>query len=74
MFTTTPRWPSASASVAAMTSAASRSTLNVPSTLTMSTVRNSSRSWGPLRPRMRADGPIPAQLTTIRSGTPAALT
>ena len=65
---TTPRWPSASGSVAAMASAATASTVNEPTRLISTTLRNSPRSCTPLRPTMRADGAMPAQLTTVRSG------
>ena len=64
----TPRCPSTSGSVAAMASAATASTVNEPIRLISTTLRNSARSCTPLRPTMRADGPMPAQLTTVRSG------
>ena len=68
---TTPRWPdSSTVSVLAIASAARRITLKVPSRLTVMTVRNSSRSCGPFLDRMRPAQPTPAQLTTMRSGTP----
>ena len=58
---TTPRWPSASGSVAAMASAATARTVNDPTRLISTTLRNSPRSCTPLRPTMRAEGPMPAQ-------------
>ena len=71
VFTITPRCPSASAGSRLIASAASRSTLNVPTRLTPTTVRNSSRSCGPRRDTMRADGAMPAQLTASRSCCPS---
>ena len=54
-----------------MVSAPSRRTLNVPTRLMSMTLRNSSRSCGPVFERTRPAGPMPAQLTTIRSGRSA---
>src|SRR6266516_2850641 len=67
---TTPRCPSASAgSVRAIAAAAIRIRLNVPIRLMSSTLRNVARLWGaPSRLTVRSAQPMPAQLTTARSG------
>ncbi len=72
VFTMTPRWPWSSGSVCAICSEASARTLNVPTRLIFTTVAKRSRSCTPFLPRMRADGPMPAQFTTVRSGPAAA--
>ena len=71
VLTTTPRCPSASAGSRLIASAARRSTLNVPIRLTPTTVRNRSRSCGPRRDTIRADGAMPAQFTARRSCWPS---
>ena len=68
----TPRCPCSSASVVAMACAASVITLNVPIRLTSTTLRKRARSWGPFLDRIRAEGPMPAQLTSTRRGPAAA--
>ena len=52
-----------------MAAAASRSTLKVPTRLTMTVLVKAPRSCGsPSRPTVRCAQPMPAQLTAIRSG------
>src|SRR3954451_8593768 len=64
-----PRSPSSSGSVRAMAAAASRSTLNVPTRLTMTVFVKPSRLWAdPSRATTRSAQPMPAQLTAMRSG------
>ncbi len=72
MLTITPRCPSWSGSVAAICSAATASTLKVPTRLTWTTLAYTPRSCTPFLPRIRIEGPMPAQLTTVRRGTSAA--
>ena len=55
-----------------MASAANVRTLKVPIRFTRITVSNNPRSCVPFLPRMRAEGPMPAQLTTVRKGPFAA--
>ena len=69
VFTIRPRCPwSSTGSVAAMASAASRSTLNVPIRLTVTTRLNSVQVVRPLRDSIRPAVPMPAQFTASRSG------
>src|SRR3954453_22868737 len=69
----TPRWPSSSGSLSSIFAAARRRTLKLPTRLIAITRSNSARSCGPLRPAVFSAGPIPAQLTLIRSpASPAA--
>src|SRR6266545_2263082 len=69
---TTPRRLSASAgSVWAIAAAPIRIRLKVPIRLMSMTLRYDARSCGvPSRPTVRAAQPMPAQLTTVRSGAP----
>ena len=70
---TTPRCPSASAgSVRAMAAAPMVIRLKVPIRLMSMTLPKAARSCGePSRPTVRWAQPMPAQLTTTRSGFPA---
>ena len=70
VLTMTPR-SSPIGSVLAMRSAPSRITLNVPIRLISTTLRNASSGNGPSLPRVLIALPVPAQLTTMRSGPSA---
>ena len=63
----TPR-SSPTGSVAAMAAPASRITVNVPMRFTRITRSKASIDAGPCLPTTRSGAPIPAQLTTMRSG------
>ena len=51
-----------------MAAAQTRITLNVPTRLTSTTLRNPSSDAGPLRPTMRCPAAMPAQFTQMRAG------
>ena len=71
----TPRSPSVVGLVGQHRAAARRSTLKLPIRFTRMTVSNVSRLCGPLRPAVFSAGPMPAQLTLMRSpSSPAAAT
>src|SRR5215218_5615655 len=65
----TPRSPSSPGSVVAIAAAASRSTLNVPTRLTMTVRVNAPRSCGsPVRPTVRCAQRMPAVLLQVEDG------
>ena len=68
MLTITPRSSSSSGSSAAMSAAASRIMLNVPTRLTRTTRSNAASGIGPSRPTIRPAAAMPAQLTRMRAG------
>src|SRR4051794_32925819 len=69
VLTMTPRSPSSPGSVRAIAAAASRSTLNVPTRLTMTVRVNGASPCGdPSRFTVRSAQPMPAQLIAMRNG------